>query len=574
MKCLILAAGYATRLYPLTQNFPKPLLQVGGKTILDWLLEDIDGAGRVDGYVVISNHRYVEHFNAWAREKRLGAPITVLDDGTESNEHRLGAVRDIQFAVEKLGLDDDLMVIAGDNVLDFSLTRFMEYFDRKKCSCVMRYHEPDAGRLKKCGVVELDADERILSMEEKPALPKSHWCVPPFYLYTRADVRRVAEAIQSGCPTDAPGSLVVYLAEKSKVCAMEMPGKRYDIGDLQSYERVQREYTGIVEPRGAVLVTGGAGFIGFHLSKRLLERGMAVVGFDNLNDYYDVSLKQSRLEILKGYPEYRFIKGDLAKEEQVNSVFEEYRPEIVINLAAQAGVRYSIDNPRAYIDSNIIGFFNILEACRHHPVRHLLYASSSSVYGNQQKTPFSTDDNVDHPISLYAATKKSNELMAFTYAHLYGVPATGLRFFTVYGPYGRPDMAYFKFADRIARGQAIQIYNNGDMYRDFTYVDDIVTGIENMLCHPPKPDANGDRHKVYNIGNNSPVKLMDFISTLERALGREAKKEFLPMQPGDVYQTYADVSELTEDFGFKPSTSIEEGLGQFARWYKGYYKTL
>ncbi len=321
-----------------------------------------------------------------------------------------------------------------------------------------------------------------------------------------------------------------------------------------------------------VLVTGAAGFIGFHLSKRLLGLGATVVGFDNVNDYYDVGLKESRLEVLREYPKFTFVKGDLADETAVTALFEQYQPDIVVNLAAQAGVRYSIDHPRSYIDSNIIGFFNILEACRHHEVEHLLFASSSSVYGNQQKTPFSTTDNVDHPISLYAATKKSDELMAYTYSHLYGIPATGLRFFTVYGPFGRPDMAYFKFTNKIRRGEAIQIYNNGDMYRDFTYVDDIVTGIEHMLCNPPKKNELGDRYKVYNIGNNKPEKLMHFIEVLEQANGKTAKKEFLPMQPGDVYQTYADVSELERDFDFKPATTIEEGLGKFAAWYKEYYK--
>ena len=252
-------------------------------------------------------------------------------------------------------------------------------------------------------------------------------------------------------------------------------------------------------------------------------------------------------------------------------MFEDNNFDIAITLGAQAGVRYSIENPQAYIDSNVVGFFNILEACRHYPVSHLLYASSSSVYGNQKKTPFSTDDNVDHPISLYAATKKSNELMAFTYSHLYKIPATGLRFFTVYGPFGRPDMAYFGFTNKIMKGEPIKIFNNGDMYRDFTYVDDVVKGICNMLENPPKPDENGDRHKVYNIGNNTPEKLMYFIETLEKCIGKTAKKEYLPMQAGDVYQTYADVSELMRDFDFKPSTTIEEGLSKFANWYKEYY---
>lgn len=320
-----------------------------------------------------------------------------------------------------------------------------------------------------------------------------------------------------------------------------------------------------------ILVTGSAGFIGFHLSKRILSEGGEVIGFDNLNDYYEVSLKESRLDILKKFDKFTFIKGNLADREAVNNLFDTYKPDIVVNLAAQAGVRYSIDNPDSYIESNIIGFYNILEACRHKGTEHLIYASSSSVYGNQKKTPFSTDDNVDHPISLYAATKKSNELMAYTYSHLYNFPSTGLRFFTVYGPYGRPDMAYFSFTKRILNGETIKIFNNGDMYRDFTYVDDIVEGIMNMLLNPPEADENGDKAKVYNIGNNNPEKLMYFIETLEKAIGKKAEKEFLPMQPGDVYQTYADVTELMKDFDFKPSTSIEDGLNSFAKWYFEYY---
>ena len=307
------------------------------------------------------------------------------------------------------------------------------------------------------------------------------------------------------------------------------------------------------------------------MSKRILEEGGEVIGFDNLNDYYEVSLKESRLEILGKYEKFTFIKGNLADKDAVWKLFEEYTPDIIVNLAAQAGVRYSIDNPDAYIESNVISFYNILEACRHHKIEHLIYASSSSVYGNQKKTPFSTDDNVDHPISLYAATKKSNELMAFTYSHLYKFPSTGLRFFTVYGPYGRPDMAYFSFTKKILKGETIKIFNNGDMYRDFTYVDDIVQVIMNMLLNPPRPDENGDMVKVYNIGNNNPEKLMYFIETLEKAIGKTAEKEYLPMQAGDVYQTYADVTELQRDFDFKPSTSIEDGLNRFAKWYFEYY---
>ncbi|MCI8322215.1 MAG: NAD-dependent epimerase [Lachnospiraceae bacterium] len=327
-----------------------------------------------------------------------------------------------------------------------------------------------------------------------------------------------------------------------------------------------------LDPSKTYLITGGAGFIGFHLSKSLLEKGARVIGFDNMNDYYDVSLKEDRLAKLYYYDKYTFVKGDLADNADVFRVFQEYRPDIVVNLGAQAGVRYSIDNPSAYMESNMMGFFHILEGCRYFPVEHLVYASSSSVYGGNEKVPFSTEDKVDEPVSLYAATKKSNELMAHAYSKLFAIPATGLRFFTVYGPFGRPDMAYFKFTKKILAGEPIQVYNRGDMMRDFTYIDDIVRGVENILCNPPEKNEKGAFYKLYNIGNNKPVKLMDYIETLERCLGMEAKKEYLPMQPGDVYQTYADVTELMRDYDFKPDTSIEEGLQKFVDWYRNYYK--
>jgi UDP-glucuronate 4-epimerase len=320
------------------------------------------------------------------------------------------------------------------------------------------------------------------------------------------------------------------------------------------------------------LVTGAAGFVGFHLSRRLLSLGCTVIGFDNLNDYYDVSLKQARLDILSAFPSFTFVLGDLSDKPAIDNLFSSFAPSVVVNLAAQAGVRYSIDNPYAYLQSNLVGFLNILEACRNNPVSHLVYASSSSVYGMNDKVPFSTSDKVDNPVSLYAATKKSNELMAHCYTHLYGIPSTGLRFFTVYGPYGRPDMAYFSFARKILSGEPIKVFNNGDMYRDFTYVDDIVQGIENMLCNPPLKNEHGDRYKIYNIGNNKPEKLMYFIETLEKCLGKEAVKEYLPMQMGDVYQTYADVSDLEADFDFKPNTPLSSGLASFVSWFREYYK--
>lgn len=329
------------------------------------------------------------------------------------------------------------------------------------------------------------------------------------------------------------------------------------------------------------LITGAAGFIGYFLSKKLLEQGCTVIGIDNVNDYYDVNLKHTRLEQLEPYEKFTFLKVDISDQEALTNVFKEYKPEIVVNLAAQAGVRYSIENPSAYMQSNVIGFYNILESCRHYPVDHLIYASSSSVYGSNKKVPFEETDFVDHPVSLYAATKKSNELMAHTYSHLYNIPATGLRFFTVYGPLGRPDMAYFGFANKYFANEPIQIYNNGDfekdLYRDFTYIDDIVEGIE-LLLPNPSVEENNVPHKVFNIGNNNPEKLMVFIDTLEKclgnALGRQVlfEKIFESIKPGDVPATYASTDLLQQAVKFKPETSIKEGLQRFCNWYVDYYK--
>lgn len=315
-------------------------------------------------------------------------------------------------------------------------------------------------------------------------------------------------------------------------------------------------------------VTGTAGFIGFHLAKRLLEQGNDVFGYDNINSYYNPRLKYARLAMLKEFPQFQFQQNDLADADSVNAVFKSFQPEIAVNLAAQAGVRYSLDNPRAYIDSNIIGFLNILEACRHNPVRHLVYASSSSVYGNRDKTPFSETDSVDEPISLYAASKKSNELMAHTYSHLFDMPITGLRFFTVYGPWGRPDMAAYIFAKKIYEGKPIQVFNNGDLYRDFTYIDDIISGIEKTLNSPPKPNTKGVRTRIYNIGNHRPEKLSHFVEVLEEKIGKKAQIEYLPLQPGDVMRTCADITAIQNDFGFVPQTPIETGLEKFIDWFK------
>jgi len=330
------------------------------------------------------------------------------------------------------------------------------------------------------------------------------------------------------------------------------------------------------------LVTGAAGFIGFHLVQRLLQRGDEVVGIDSLNDYYDVNLKLARLKQLEGRPGFRFAKVDIADRTALPALFRDVRPRRVVNLAAQAGVRYSLTNPHAYVDSSLVGFVNVLEGCRHNGVEHLVYASSSSVYGANTQMPFSVHHNVDHPISLYAATKKANELMAHTYSHLYKLPTTGLRFFTVYGPWGRPDMAYFTFTKAILAGQPIDLFNEGRMQRDFTYVDDIVEGVVRVSDRAPQPDPtwNGARpdpststapYRLYNIGNNHPVELLYFVEVLEKCLGRAACKRLRPMQPGDVLATYADISELTRDVGFKPSTSIEDGVARFVEWYRKFY---
>lgn len=337
-----------------------------------------------------------------------------------------------------------------------------------------------------------------------------------------------------------------------------------------------------------ILVTGAAGFIGSFLCKKLLETtNNEIIGIDNLNDYYDVSLKEARLNMLSKFEKFTFIKGDLADRPFIDRLFDEHHFEVVVNLAAQAGVRYSIDHPDVYIQSNIIGFYNILEACRYHPVKHLVYASSSSVYGGNTKVPFSTDDKVDNPVSLYAATKKSNELLAHAYSKLYNIPTTGLRFFTVYGPMGRPDMAYFSFTNKLIKGQTIEIFNYGNCKRDFTYVDDIVEGVIRVMNKAPEKKDGEDGlpippYRVYNIGNNNPENLLDFVQILSEELVRagvlskdfdfEAHKKLVAMQKGDVPVTYADTSDLERDFGYKPSTSLRDGLRKFAEWYKQYYK--
>jgi UDP-glucuronate 4-epimerase len=333
----------------------------------------------------------------------------------------------------------------------------------------------------------------------------------------------------------------------------------------------------------AILVTGAAGFIGFHVVRRYLKEGRAVVGLDNLNDYYDPNLKLARLEQLKSMSGFQFVHANLADATALATIFREGKFEVVVHLAAQAGVRYSLVNPQSYVQSNLVGFANLLEMCRHHDTRHLIYASSSSVYGASRNLPFSIHQNVDHPLSLYAATKKSNELLVHTYSHLFGLPATGLRFFTVYGPWGRPDMALFLFTQAMLEGKPIKVFNHGQMKRDFTYIDDVVDGVFRLTNHLPAPDPRWDArlpdpgtsaapYRLYNIGNNKSVPLMRLIAVLENCLGVEAKKEFLPIQPGDVLETYADIEDLHLEIGFRPCTDIEQGVAKFVEWYREFYR--
>lgn len=326
-------------------------------------------------------------------------------------------------------------------------------------------------------------------------------------------------------------------------------------------------------PEQTVLVTGAAGFIGFHIARQLLAEGREVVGLDNLNNYYDPALKQGRLAVLQAHQRFSFVKADLADRSAIAALFARYRFAVVLHLAAQAGVRYSIEQPHAYVDANLEGFANILEGCRHHSCRHLLYASSSSVYGANSKLPFSVDDKTDHPVSFYAATKKANELMAYSYSHLYQLPVTGLRFFTIYGPWGRPDMAIFLFTNAILEGKPIKLFNHGIMRRDFTYIDDVTRVISRLINHIPSASgAGGAPARIYNVGNNHPEELNHVVAVLEQALGHKAVKEMLPMQPGDVPATFADVGELMRDIGFRPETSIEDGVRNFVAWYRDHYK--
>ena len=614
MKCVVIAAGYATRLGELTKNFPKPLLKIGENTILGRMLDDIDRIPEMDEHVIITNHKFAPIFDEWVEANtnptngtnKWQKPITIVDDGTETNETRLGAVCDLLFAMEKLDIDDDMLVVAADNILEFSFGEFVDFAYRKGTSCIMCHEQQSVEKLQRTGVIVVDDQWRVLEMAEKPQEPKTHWAVPPFYIYLKKDLPLVRHSVENGCGKDAPGNLAHYMVEHTTMHAWKMSGGRFDIGSLDTYYEAQRKFgknkQAINLNDKTILVTGHAGFIGSNLVHRLFSemKSGTIVGVDNLNNYYDPTLKIYRLDELdKAKPSginFVSVKGDIADKAMIDKLFSEHKFDIVVNLAAQAGVRYSIENPDAYIMSNMMGFYNILEACRHrssyarshgeNPVEHLVYASSSSVYGGNKKVPFSTEDRVDNPVSLYAATKKSNELFAHCYSKLYNIPTTGLRFFTVYGPAGRPDMAYFGFTNKLLKGETIKIFNYGNCRRDFTYVDDIVEGIMRVMQGAPERKKGEDGlpippYAVYNIGGGQPENLLDFVQILQEELIRagvlpsdfdfEAHKELVPMQPGDVPTTYADATALERDFGFTPKITLREGLKKFAEWYKEYY---
>ena len=580
MKCVVIAAGYATRLGELTKNFPKPLLKIGENTILGRMLDDIDRIPEIDEHVIITNHKFAPIFDEWVEANtnptngtnKWQKPITIVDDGTETNETRLGAVCDLLFAMEKLDIDDDMLVVAADNILEFSFGEFVDFAYRKGTSCIMCHEQQSVEKLQRTGVIVVDDQWRVLEMAEKPQEPKTHWAVPPFYIYLKKDLPLVRHSVENGCGKDAPGNLAHYMVEHTTMHAWKMSGGRFDIGSLDTYYEAQRKFgknkQAINLNDKTILVTGHAGFIGSNLVHRLFSemKSGTIVGVDNLNNYYDPTLKIYRLDELdKAKPSginFVSVKGDIADKAMIDKLFSEHKFDIVVNLAAQAGVRYSIENPDAYIMSNMMGFYNILEACRHrssyarshgeNPVEHLVYASSSSVYGGNKKVPFSTEDRVDNPVSLYAATKKSNELFAHCYSKLYNIPTTGLRFFTVYGPAGRPDMAYFGFTNKLLKGETIKIFNYGNCRRDFTYVDDIVEGIMRVMQGAPERKKGEDGlpippYAVYNIGGGQPENLLDFVQILQEELIRagvlpsdfdfEAHKELVPMQPGDVPTT-------------------------------------
>lgn len=583
MKNIVLAAGYATRLYPLTENFPKPLLEIGGITILDRLIQDIDKIEEINEHIIVTNHKFINHFQVWKSNSCYSKPITIIDDGSVDNEHRLGAVKDLKLAIQHSKLNEDLLVIAADNILNFSFVGFINFFKEKRTSLIMQHYESELEALQRTGVVTTDTKNKVLELQEKPQEPKSCYAVPPFYLYKKEDLPYIEESIYEGCNTDAPGSLAGYMLNKTSFHAWEMPGKRFDIGTIDTYYEIKNK-TDLFKTR-KILITGTAGFIGFHFAKRMLSQGWEVVGYDNINDYYDVNLKYARLretgidkhqisygKIIQShnFPNYRFVQADLEDRSFMENLFKTEQFDVVCNLAAQAGVRYSLENPHAYVSSNLVGFMNILECCRYNQIKHLVYASSSSVYGNNNKVPFSEDDRVDFPVSLYAATKKANELMAHTYSHLYQLPTTGLRFFTVYGSWGRPDMAPMLFAKAITEGKPIKVFNNGDMMRDFTYIDDIVEGIMRVIENIPTDKEEHPYYRIFNIGCSNPIKLLDFIKTMEGAIGKKAILEMYPMQKGDVTKTYADIKKLKDKLGYKPETKLDRAMVYFISWFKQY----
>ncbi len=622
-KGIILAGGSGTRLYPITSVVSKQLLPVYDKPMVYYPLTTLMLAG-VTEFLIITTPVDQPLFKSLLGDgNQWGLKISYA-----VQESPRGLADAFIVGREFVG-DDPSCLILGDNIFyGHGLTEALRRADQRNDGATVfayRVHDPE-----RYGVVEIGDGGRALSIEEKPKQAKSNLAVTGLYFYDRdvadiaanltpskrneleiTDVNRIylergklhVEQLGRGYAWFDTGTQESLLAAASFVGAVELrQGLKIACPEEVAYRtgaidaaRVRElakslrnstygRYSDVDRGRRMkVFVTGAAGFIGYHVASRLLERGDDVVGIDNVNDYYDPSLKEARLSLLRKFANFQFERIDLADRAAMEQCFANHRPQRVVNLAAQAGVRYSLTHPHAYIDSNIVAFLNILEGCRHNGVEHLVYASSSSVYGANTKQPFSEHQNVDHPVSLYAATKKANELMAHTYAHLFGVASTGLRFFTVYGPWGRPDMALFKFTRGILEGEPITVFNEGRMVRDFTYIDDVAEGVVRVLDQIAAPDPNWDSsdpdparsrapYRVFNIGNNQPVELLEYIAVLEETLGKKAKMEMLPMQPGDVPSTMADVSELQEAVGFRPSTSVRDGIAAFVKWYKEYYK--
>lgn len=558
MKAIILAAGYATRLYPLTENRPKPLLEIKGKPIVEYILKKVEEIKEIDEIFIVTNNKFFLHFEEWKQNFSFTKKITIVNDGTTSNEDRLGSLGDVQFAINQGRVDQDVMVISGDNLFEFSLKEMTNLFYRYQTSIVALYDVKNLEEAKFYGIVGINRNNRMIDFVEKPAQPKSTLASTGIYIYPKETLSVLKDFVNRFDNTDRAGNFLEYLHQIEDVYCFVSQKKWFDIGSFESLKKAEQEYQ-----RRTILVTGGAGFIGSYVVLELLKRGDNVIVADNLNNYYEPQLKLDRLKQFKD--QITFYKISVGDYEALQTVFVNHQFDKICHLAAQAGVRHSLENPFIYEESNVLGTLNILELMKKFGIKDLVYASSSSVYGGNEKVPFSVEDRVDEPISLYAATKKANELYAYTYHHLHGLNCFGLRFFTVYGPLGRPDMALYKFTKAILENQPIDVYNYGKMKRSFTYVTDVADAVIRSL-------ERVQGYDVLNVGNSNTAELSYFIECIESILGKKAIKNLLPLQPGDVPVTFAEIEKTKQVLGWEPKIEIEQGIKLFANWYQEYHQ--